>query len=268
MLLRAETYYKAFLEKHADDDAARAQADAGLKAVTDALAQSRPTPRLPPGAVLVVTFSRSTFYVKDGAPHVRDLSGKENDGAVHGGTVERGPAGEALRLDGKADFVEFGSPASLQVTGSLTISLWLRPARLGLRQNPLAKAYGGEGTMTLEPDGRINFYYGRAGGNASPYASLGMTQPLSVSHWAHLALVRDLEKKKVAWYKNGRKTDEQPAAYASAVASALPLMLGRGYVKPFGGTIDEVAIFGRALSEAEIHRLFDLGRKGESLSPR
>jgi hypothetical protein len=122
--------------------------------------------------------------------------------------------------------------------------------------------------MTLERDGRINFFYGRGGGNTSPYTSIAMTKPLSVGQWAHLVLVRDFEKKTIAWYKNGVKTDHQKTAYDSSVASTRPLCLGRGYVENFGGLIDEVAVFARALSEDEIQYLFKLGKKGQSLSRR
>jgi len=268
MLLRAETYYEVFLEKHADDDALRAQAEAGLQAVAGALEKFKPKPKLPPGAVLVLTFSRNTFFVSNNTSYVRDLSGLGNHGTVHGGAIEGGPVGDALRFDGKADAVDFGSPSSLKITGSMTVSLWLMPSRLKVRQNPFAKAYGGEGTMTLEPDGRINFFYGRGGGNTSPYVSIAMTKPLSVGQWAHLVLVRDFEKKKITWYKNGAKTDQQSTAYGSSVASTLPLRLGRGYVENFGGLIDEVAVFARALSEDEIQYLFKLGKKGQSLNRR
>ena len=41
--------------------------------------------------------------------------------------------------------------------------MWLRPTQLGVRRNPWNKAYGGEGTWTLEPTGDVNGYYGVAG---------------------------------------------------------------------------------------------------------
>jgi len=269
MLLRAKMYYEVFLEKHAVVDALRAQAQAGLLAVADALEKFKPKPKLPPGAVLVLTFSRNTFFVSNNTSYVRDLSGLGNHGTVHGGAIEGGPVGDALRFDGKADSIDFGSPPSLKITGSMTVSLRLMPSRLMVRQNPFAKAYGGEGTMTLEPDGRINFYYGRGGGNVDPYVSIAMTKPLNVGQWAHLVLVRDFEKKTIAWYKNGVKTDQQKTAYDSSVASQLPLRLGSGYVENnFGGLIDEVAVFARALSEDEIQYLFKLGKKGQSLDRR
>ncbi|MCA9638829.1 MAG: putative metal-binding motif-containing protein, partial [Myxococcales bacterium] len=53
-------------------------------------------------------------------------------------------------LDGAA---AFGNPGALQITGDLTIEMWLKPTAFGVRRNPINKAYGGEYTITQWENG-------------------------------------------------------------------------------------------------------------------
>ena len=164
----------------------------------------------------------------DGAPLVAvDSSGSGIDGTLTNmdGTewTPSGKAGGALEFDGTDDYVDLGNPSALQITGNQTICLWLRPDVLNKRQNPYAKAYGGEGTWTLEMNGTINYYYGSAGRNSSPYSSYAMSKALKVGQWAHVAVVRDLKSREVTWYR----------APGNAIRSgrAMPSMLQKGAVR-------------------------------------
>lgn len=73
-------------------------------------------------------------------------------------------SGKCLYFDGSNDVVSVANSTSLQVTGDQTIVMWLKPLQLGARRNPIAKAYGGEGTITFEPGNTLNYYWGTGGG--------------------------------------------------------------------------------------------------------
>ena len=268
MLLRAVMYYETYLVKHPEADAARLEASLLLKGVEGKLAKLLPRSRVPQGAVVVFSFDKSTLFEAQSNFYVRDLSGQGNNGLVHGPTLTKGVAGDAFLFSGDSQYVDLGNNPSLQITGSQTIAFWLAPAVLGERRNPYNKAYGGEGTMTLEPPGTINYYYGQGGGNDEPYTSVNMSDPMKVDVWAHLVLVRDFAAKKVTWYKDGKKVGESPAAYASVTASRLPLRLGSGYAGPFAGRMDEFALFNRALTEKEVLQLYETGQRGQGLAGR
>jgi len=162
--------------------------------------------------------------------------------------------GAAYHLDGSGDYINIGNPGSLQITGNQTIEMWIYPSDFSQRRNPIAKAYGGEGTMTVEQNGNVNYYYGTGGGNNSPYQGFTMTAPLQVDTWTHLALVRDLDNMTLKWYKNGELVNETNASYPAAAASGLPLYIGRGYVSDFAGMLDEVRIWNSARSQIEIQQ--------------
>ncbi|PCH93232.1 MAG: hypothetical protein COB85_07400, partial [Bacteroidetes bacterium] len=67
--------------------------------------------------------------------------------------------GYSMSVDGADDHIPLGTPAELQITGDLTIEMWVMPSNFSARRNPYAKAYGGEGTITQETNGILNFYY-------------------------------------------------------------------------------------------------------------
>ena len=165
-----------------------------------------------------------------------------------------GPARNlGLAFDGVDDFVSLGNPAGLQITGDQTIEFWIKPANFNNRQNPIAKAYGGEGTMTLEQNGVMSYFYGTAGGDASPYQSFD-TGPaaLRVGRWTHVALVRDLTHRRLQFYLDGVLVNQAAAAYASATASGNPITLGRGYVSNLAGSLDEVRVWNVARTPEQV----------------
>ncbi len=178
----------------------------------------------------------------------KDLSGLKN-------TVQTSSTKDAgvkiLVLDGN-NYIDLGNRPALQITGSQTLELWLNPSRFENRRNPLAKAYGGEGTITLEKDGSLTYYYGTRGGDGNPYQGFSSSQRLSLNTWSHIAIVRNIETKKLTWYINGEKANEENALYASAKASGLPALLGKGYQSNFIGQLAEVRFWKKACSAAEI----------------
>lgn len=178
-----------------------------------------------------------------------------------------GVIGNAASFNGNsANYIYLGNNSSLQITGSETISLWLYPTSFSARRNPIAKAYGGEGTITQEINGSLTYFYGTAGANASPYQTFGMTSSLQLNKWTHIALVRDLVKMKLYWYKDGNLVNQANAAYANATPSALDLMIGRGYTSNYSGYIDEVKIYRKPIPLSQIQNLFAEGLAKKKLA--
>ncbi|MFC7338903.1 LamG-like jellyroll fold domain-containing protein, partial [Haloferula chungangensis] len=165
-----------------------------------------------------------------------------------------GPDGRYLQFNGDSDQIDLGNPAPLQILGSQTIEFWIKPDHLNARQNPYSKAYGGEGTMTLETSGVINYYYGTGGGNGGSYQTFSSNSQLQVGRWQHLALVRDLdsEPKQLRWYLDGKLVSEATAQYAAATVSSLNALIGTGYAGAFSGSLDEFRIWNVARTQAEI----------------
>ena len=159
-------------------------------------------------------------------------------------------------LNGTDQYIDIGNPTQLQITGDMTISMWLKPDVFGARRNPYAKAYGGEGTITQETNGAFNYYYGTDGGNAHPYQGFSSSAAITLNEWSHVVIVRDLTNMQLYWYINGSQVNNNPATYAAAAAGKNSVTLGSGYVSNYSGEISNVSVHSRALSAGEVSTMF------------
>jgi hypothetical protein len=127
-----------------------------------------PLTHYPPGAAILLSCERDTLVMQqERLVGLLDISGHALRGVASGVRPVSGAYGGALAFDGTGN-IDFGNPKVLQITGSMSTALWLNPAVLDLRRNPFAKSYGGEGTMTLEPSGEVNYFTAPAATTPSP----------------------------------------------------------------------------------------------------
>lgn len=205
----------------------------------------------PPGSALLLTFEADTLALA--GTHltgVVDASGSGLRFPATGAKPVRGAHGIALEFDG-AGQINVGNPKQMQIAGNQTIAMWLWTEVLDARRNPYSKSYSAEGTWTLEISGVVNYFYGA--NVTGPYDSVPMNIVVAPKTWIHLAVVRDFTSKTVTWYRNGKAINSVPTAYPTASISNQPLLIGNGYTgNGFIGQLDDVAVWPRALSAAEI----------------
>ena len=198
----------------------------------------------------------------------KDSSENGNDGTLKNKPKwVDGKFGKALEFDGSS-FVDMGNDASLQFDGNVTIVFWVKPESVSAgRQNLVCKSYGGEGCLTLEPDGRLSFYWGDCGANCQPYVEVA--RPVAGTfvddEWIHVAETRNVDDREYKMYKDGEVTAEDKWVKCGAhpcgdsSPSNLNLLIGFGYAGHFRGIIDDVAIFNVVLSEDEITQIMEDG---------
>lgn len=181
------------------------------------------------------------------------------------GKIIRNFSGGSAYFDGVNDYIGLGNPTALQITGDQTIEMWLKPANFSTRRNPYAKAYGGEGTITQEPSGILNYYYGTSGLNGGSYQGFGSIGTLALNQWNHIAIVRNLSAatRTLTWYINGTQTSTGNANYAAATAGTLEALIGQGYAGRYAGNIDEVRVWNIARSSTDIQNNMNI-----SISPQ
>lgn len=172
-------------------------------------------------------------------------------------TASSSLAGNALSFNGTAG-VNLGNPPKLRIAGNMTIEMWLYPTDFSARRNPYNKAYAGEGTITQEPNGTLNFYQGSLGADggtgactAGNYEGFGSGTALTLNQWNHIALVRDMAAGQLRWYINGNLTNTLTFCQ-TPVAGNSPVIIGAGYTNPYVGQIDEVRIWNVARTAAEV----------------
>ena len=89
--------------------------------------------------------------------------------------------------------------AALQLAGDLTIELWVNVS-LATRQTLISKGYLYEFELTLETDGRLNFYQGNGvafGGLLSAFGAV------TANTWQHVVVTRAAATKTIRFYVNG-----------------------------------------------------------------
>jgi hypothetical protein len=179
-----------------------------------------------------------------------DLTANNNAGAISGAGWASGKAGMGLSFDGVNDVVTVNDSGTLDLTTAMTIEMWVNPRTLSgwrtlaLKERSSNIAYGMyANTGANRPNGEV---FTSAGWTES----LGTAQ-LALNQWTHLAVTYDGAA--LRYFVNGTQVASRPATGAILV-SADPLRIGGNLVwgEYFDGIIDELRIYSRALTAAEI----------------
>lgn len=193
---------------------------------------------------------------------VFDYSGQGNHGDLGSG-MDSGTAwvgghagGDALLFDGVDDEVEVPDDASLDFTNpGLTVSAWVRPTSESLSMGSIVwkdeqwalSLSSGADTLRaqVETDGKSAW-----GGSA-----VDVTYPFVAGVWAHIAFTYDGSD--VIVYVNGTPRGTPVGASGDIVDNGAPVTIGAGNSWLFAGTIDDVRVYNRALSEEEVEAMSD-----------
>jgi hypothetical protein len=190
---------------------------------------------------------------------VKDVWG-ENDGTIMGDTKRvTGKVGEAFEFDGIDDYINIPTSPSLNMGGSsYTIAAWvLVDSSVAYSSERILVEYGtwqaGTYQLTSMNDNhwKTNFH-GRSSNQGSE-CNMDWTD----SEWHYLVGVFDNDANFMRTYFDGTTCDTTVENNAP-VDVDLPLYIAsRGGTSLFSkATIDEVAIYNRAISEAEVEQNF------------
>jgi len=202
-------------------------------------------------------------HLNEASGTIIDYSGNGNNGTQFGGVTYNtsGKFNSALSFDGSNDYIDLGNSNSVKITGNLTLSAWVKFNQIptgGIVMDILAKTEtGGYGILSnYAGSGRVEtFFY--IGGYKNAGVSLSS---LSAGNWYYI--VGTYNGSSVDFYLNGIK---QQSVAASGSISDITYNLtiganpGPSYAEFFNGTIDEIAIFNRSLSDSEILSLYQRG---------
>ena len=178
----------------------------------------------------------------------RDTSGNGLDGTINGAVPAPdrfGQAKHAFHFDGVSQSILVPSSAPLHFAGDHTISVWIRPAGFSALAGIVSKYqnYASAGFM-------LRF------GGGTPYDYLDFEEigapsaKVVANQWQHVAAVRQAGMVKI--YLQGTLILLTPGSY-TPVANDDPLGIGVDYSsRYYYGDIDDVRLYNRALSDAEV----------------
>jgi hypothetical protein len=185
--------------------------------------------------------------------NANDSSGNNNHGTLAGNPQwVTGEIGGSLQLDGRNDYVDCGNDPSLDMTGAITISAWIYPVGSGASSTFPRIVDKSDGTGGGDPGYKI---YLRAADDYVVSVSAGGSYMNSSSAavlngWNYVAFVITGTQWKLCL--NGVWQEWDESTFPSS--SNNPLFIGNSPVgdRHFDGIIDDVRIYSRVLTSAEI----------------
>ena len=200
--------------------------------------------------------------------NANDESGNGNHGTVNGATLtadRNGVANSAYSFDGIDDYIEVSDNKTLDITQSVTISVWLYKPNFKQRY---------EAIMTKEINGtntnNITYKFQLSENNELlHYTSRGYLNKTKFSNqqWHNFIGICTIDSIKL--YLDGALVEKSQNQFNfnNLTTNNLPINIGRlTYYEPisvgnermyFEGKLDDIAIYNRALSDQEIKQLYE-----------
>ncbi|WAK00552.1 LamG-like jellyroll fold domain-containing protein [Methylobacter sp. YRD-M1] len=180
---------------------------------------------------------------------VADASGKGNHGTIREAVrIAKGRYGQALQFDGVNDWVTVKDSPSLDLSTSMTLEAWVYPqSQTGEKALIMKEQSGGAVYGLLNANANVP----AAGIYDGQYHVLSGSNPLPANQWTHLVVTYDGQYGRL--YMNGVEV-AKGAEKSLIQPSNGELRIGGNstWGAYFKGLIDEVRIYNRALTAAEV----------------
>ena len=176
------------------------------------------------------------------------------------------PNTNSIQFDGFSSYVSISPQTGFEITSAITIEAWINPTSFGFdqAQNSIVCKHGwssGEGGFVLRcgGTGQLSFNIAGIDANQIPVSwveLISQTNVLTLNTWMHVAGTFDGFEMKC--YVNGNLAGTSSFTGSIAPSLSYPLAIGRladpvwGPDRYFAGSMDEVRIWNRALSQAEL----------------
>ena len=197
--------------------------------------------------------------------NANDESGNGNDATVFNATLtfdRFAVANRAYQFNGFSSFLEVPNSPSLQSPGnSMTFTFWARVQtwnfNAGVQYTPILSKSNTTASAQYRAMIRTNGAYAMTGtGNSFSSVIGGVT---NTNTWYFFAI--SVSNDTLYYYRNGTLLGFATGPVPFTVNNTTPLRIGRNEVNTpayFNGALDELRIYGRTLSAAEVSKLYNL----------
>ncbi len=217
-------------------------------------------------------YTYSAYYAFDegSGSTVSDSSGNKNTGSLNMNTTwVSGKIGFALEFAGGTnDYVSVPDSPSLDITGNLTITAWINPAILTDNAGIVDKFVGSFTgyRLLLRSDGKLRFWYGD--GTAVYNYVVSAPNIIRTNIWQQVTVTK--QNTNITFYVNGiAKTNSAISGLsnASIAVNTNALLIGKNIYNnvAFNGKIDDVKIYAKALTAAEVYGQLSSGIPFDSI---
>jgi uncharacterized protein (TIGR02145 family) len=196
--------------------------------------------------------------------NANDQSGNGNNGTVNGATLttdRNGNANSAYSFDGVGNYINIANNVLPTTSTSLTISLWFLSSDNDGHLISDRSGAGNTSKYSISTGGTVigsGCENGNCAGSCGQYLT---TIAPSGTTWNNAVLVKDLSSNVCKIYLNGVLAGTRNNFCYTNFSSPTAIGRGNSYYAPFAdgyvnGKIDDVGIWNRALTEAEITQLY------------
>jgi hypothetical protein len=216
-----------------------------VKGVSTSIGASSANQNLSNGLVGFWKMDESSWNGTTG--EVVDSSGNANNGTeANGANTTTEKFGNGGTFDGSNDYVSVPNSSNLQITGSITISAWIKANSVSGRQVLLEK-YGSYG-IKLESGQLVGYRWGGSENHAS--------STLSTGTWYFVTMTFDGLIHKT--YVNGTLVNsESDSGSIPSTTNVVGIGASATSGNYFNGLIDEARVYNRALSPVEVSQLYN-----------
>ena len=188
-----------------------------------------------------------------------DSSGNSNHGKIVGAIWTEGVRGYALEFDGKDDYVQVPDSDSLDISEEITIASWIKVDSAKKRPFVIskAKAFCIE-VVHFKKDGFRIMGTLWLDGKPRTVKMDQKDEPMETDQWYHIALTYD--GKTMSLYVNG-ELQASSKKKGEITTNSKDLFIGKSWEKKrhrkshLDGCLDDLLIFGHALSKKEVAEL-------------
>lgn len=174
--------------------------------------------------------------------NLEDKLGNTPDGTNHGSAIfSSGKSGEAITLNGSGQYIEFGR-STYRSGNNVSVSVWLKRSLNEGMYTIMCNDFGVWATNTT------------AGMAVSLPLTQSATGPITPNEWTHL--VGTYDGTNIKAYVNGilKETTNHPGDIADWAGN---LKLGVFDTYYWAGSIDELFIYSKVLSQSEVDQLYN-----------
>jgi hypothetical protein len=200
------------------------------------------------------------------------VAGVMHEGAGFG----EGMVGQGFDLSVPGSHVRVADMEALRFEGELSVEAWVKPGEhMGLR-DLVSKWDGVVGVdqrsfaLSLDGEGVPYFIVSATGGHSVVGVVFATNTVVAVGEWSHVAGTYDGSY--LSLYVNGELRGRVaysggifPGAGDLGIGGTVGGMVGGQAISTFGGWIDEVSVYGRALSGGEVRSIWKAGVEGKCL---
>jgi len=210
---------------------------------------------------------------------LHDTSGNGNEGAITGATWSgSGKFGGALVFSASSSWVTIPDSTSLTFSAAMTLEAWVKPSSpfppgewvtvIAKERNPWDYYYGLFTSAYLNAaESLVYVWYLDSMVQHGNDQIVDGVSPTPLNAWTHLAMTYDSASQRL--FVNGVLVASRPMTDEIPMWASQPLRIGGGYTNSgqggLTGMIDEVRIYNRALSQAEIQT--DMGTAVSGSAP-